>query len=637
MPKTAPSVRTQHFQKVVYEMAKQQLRCNLHDSHESEPIQKCIFEGLDSYSRDMLEELAHDLASNKDLVSLNCLQHMLFSLAIAPLKSYFEALPIERSRRIRKSLDWLFRLTTSGCIKKVPRPRDAPQPFWDQCCQSILFLGFQPQWKRLVRKFNIRYGLYPCDTKFFSWKQHAIASYALKAILKRSKTEASPLVQALASQRQSLHIHKHLCLSDHELAGFISSFKAIDSIQLEECEGAKEQTSQALAQTLSCLRSLKVRKSPHIALDLKGPYPLESLSLNAQPLQPWISKLDSFTRLKELDLSETDIEDKNVAPFVPMPSIRSLNLSRCQGVGSMGIKLMTQSLPYLRHLNLSHNEMLHSSLLLDLSPQIDSIDLSWCNNLDDLGLEYLLRSAPSLKSLKISHCSRLTAIGFENLQQAYKLSSLEVDFCLGIDPLQMDATLEKLQLRHLSLKGCEIWPHDWAHIFKPCLRSLALGKNFSATDLIKAHLPNLKLLHLQDCRHLEPADFRQLLKSPWQSQIRQLCFENASHFDTSCMASLEGCCQLQRLRLWATPRQPQLIEQGFEVLSKLPHLQRLELACNGMLDLKTLTKVLASCPSLKSVELGPIFKLEPDDIIKLRKRLPWIHITCYTYPGCKAF
>ncbi|MDF1663048.1 MAG: hypothetical protein P1V97_14835 [Planctomycetota bacterium] len=242
--------------------------------------------------------------------------------------------------------------------------------------------------------------------------------------------------------------------NDETIVNVLRSF-ALDSLGLwgceyfgrQEIELFKDLPIERLDLSKRRIRATDIISMVHSGLD---PTDLATQLFNRGPSDnepdPLIHYLES-SKLRKLDLSNTEEDLRLFLEALPAKSLESLTLKRCNS-------LSEEDLRFLVPLSLKH------------------LDLAFCHNVMDEGVAFL-RELP-LQSLSLEGCSNLTNIAFKNLA-SLPLQELNLWRCTGVDDETL-LVLGHLPLRKLNLWGCDKITDVGLSYLKDCpLEDLNLG------------------------------------------------------------------------------------------------------------------------------------------------------------------
>lgn len=255
-------------------------------------------------------------------------------------------------------------------------------------------------------------------------------------------------------------------------------------------------------------------------------------------------------KIEELDLSNCrNLTDENIRVLENCTELKALDLSGCEGVGSIRralrqcTKLQILNLskcrqlsidvlancPELRILNLSHCELLGSIRALAQCRQLQTLDLSFCRRLRDIDA---LAQCTQLKTLNLFFCSELQNV--DALAACQELRTLNLSSCnkvLNIDALGRCPELQTLYLgggrqsldisalaqckllQTLSMWMCSVSNISALALCKE-LEVLHLCENYVLEDISAlASCPELKELDLRGCNKVSRESVIKLMKS----------------------------------------------------------------------------------------------------------------------------
>lgn len=235
---------------------------------------------------------------------------------------------------------------------------------------------------------------------------------------------------------------------------------------------------------------------------------------NAKQILVQISQIVS---LKNLDLSNTDIADKDIE-LIPK-QITSLNMQCCNEITDKGLGKLPLGLKNLNlwgcnqikddgigaiprgllSLNIGLCKKITDIGLGMLPPSLTSLNLNECNKITDTGIGIL---PISLQNLVLSFCTKITDKGLQNLR--FPLTSLNLWGCKEITDIGLG--ILPPSLTSLNLKACYKITDNGLGTLPPSLSDLDIGACIEITDKGLAALPSrIKRLNVYNCNKVTSA------------------------------------------------------------------------------------------------------------------------------------
>lgn len=230
--------------------------------------------------------------------------------------------------------------------------------------------------------------------------------------------------------------------------------------------------------------------------------------------------------------------------------------------------------------------------MLKFSTWLTALNLSGCINVDDKCLK-ALRGLEHLKSLQLVGCRKLTGKGIRHLSKMTELEKLRLGRCRKLTDNAFDGFVALFpDLRELDIANCSLSENALVQIGQiKSLEALVIRGCHDICDdgmLSLAELTNLKYFDARHCSkiHSIPTEWTQL----------QVLLLGYTAFAESDAAVLQYLTNLQELEL----RKCRIMKRGCQFISRLKHLERLELSetaltdsglmeiCNGTTHLKAL-------------------------------------------------
>jgi len=313
---------------------------------------------------------------------------------------------------------------------------------------------------------------------------------------------------------------------------------------------------------------------------------LESLNLKRTKIHgQGLRYLESLTKLKTLDLGDTQLDDGDLSGFGKLTQLETLSLENTPITGAGFGQL--KGLDKLVALNLNRTRVGDSALRkFDKLPKLQRLELS-NTRVSDGGLSHILASAGQLRYLDLFG-TPITDAGLSSLQNKQQLQAL---FLGGTQTSDIGLSyLQKLNnLQDLDLEGTQITDAGLQNLKGMKLISLKLGKTRITGTGLK-HLAGLADLRVLDLSGTSVTDDSLTDLAPLK--FLQTLLLSGTRVTSKGMQKLQGAKQLVVLNLEATD----VGDVGIELLTVLPNLLRLNLnetpvTNEGLKHLKKLGKL----------------------------------------------
>ncbi len=235
------------------------------------------------------------------------------------------------------------------------------------------------------------------------------------------------------------------------------------------CKGSLEEQVAALERALARERSRSAdltRQLDELQRGAKGD--ADTLAFLDEPCR-WLRRLlpvrfagltcAELKTTRELDLSESNLDIRNLAYLARLPALRWLTLRRTP-VDDVGLTFLLQ-VPTLVRLGLRETQVTDAGMAtLGAMKQLQHLDLNM-QPITDRGLQEL-RSLPSLKLLRLNY-TQVTDAGMEHVARLQALQRLDL-WGTRVTDEGLDRLWHLPALRHLEL-GATAVSKDWVERF----------------------------------------------------------------------------------------------------------------------------------------------------------------------------
>lgn len=587
------------------------------------------------------EKVAKFYAQKKDLLTLHTLQHYYAHFFLEKLNSYIESLSNPRKIYIKKALKIALENCLNGYTYRFPRPKDAPNPLWNEIIAKLENLRFDLQWLELGQLLHPQEAYPIISNKFTSWKTKSLQCLAFLTVLEKNSHTSSSEISTLLEEVKTPHLTlwNRQPMTNPQMCLLLSMIKPTETLEIQECPEFSPELIQKIGESLENLSELSFEKCKKADYTTLFSYPapkLKKLKLKGSFLKKEDLNHLQAPKLKILDLSEANIDLEQISAISSMDNIKELYLDRCCNINNFCVELIKSKFPNLKKLVLDRCGYIYDAALNQLPKTIRHIHLGWSSTLTAAGFEKLTTLNSQIQSLHASYCTHFNEAALEALTDLSHLSSLKIDYCRDLSAEILEAYLPKFQhLKELSIRGLTLHTETWQWMEIQPLKSLSLPNWINTPD--RFIFPALEHLDLGKSNRLSSKSLQYILSQQSLSSLKSLFIEDAINLNAEVMPFLTRLKKLSHLRIWNSIDDVQIFSpESVGQLSELTELETLELCYCGTFDLSSLEKILKSLPKLKKFEFGPLFKISEEDIKQLRLRLPWIRITCYYYNGLES-
>ncbi|EQL04210.1 F-box domain-containing protein [Ophiocordyceps sinensis CO18] len=332
-----------------------------------------------------------------------------------------------------------------------------------------------------------------------------------------------------------------------------------------------------------------------------------------------IALVENSASLSALDISnDKNITEKSINAIAEhCPRLQGLNISGCEAISNESLTTLAQSCKYIRRVKLNECAQLRDDAILSFAehcPNILEIDLHQCHQIGNVPVTALLSKGNCLRELRLVSCDLIDDNAFLGLpdNQAYEhLRILDLTSCTRLT----DAAVEKIievapRLRNLVLAKCR-------NITDAAVHSIArLGKNLHYVHL--GHCGQItdegvkKLVHscnriryidLGCCTNLTDDSVKRLALLP---KLKRIGLVKCSSITDESVFALAEAAYRPRVR-----RDPNGVFVGGEYYAS--SLERVHLSYCVNLTLKSIMRLLNSCPRLTHLSLTGVAAFQRDD------------------------
>ncbi|OWZ15850.1 hypothetical protein PHMEG_00010441 [Phytophthora megakarya] len=334
--------------------------------------------------------------------------------------------------------------------------------------------------------------------------------------------------------------------------------------------------------------------------------------------KPQFQALAPFLLLEWNLAEQQDVEDSwfDDIPETTLENLKSIDVSGCTHLQQLGSEWGShvEKLPELLVASFQGCAGLsrQSIEMLKFSTKLTTVDLSGCVNVDDKSVK-ALGGLQHLRSLQLVGCRKLTDKGIKHLLQLSGLEKLRLGRCRKLTDDAFDGFAASfLQLHELDVANCRLSEIALLEIGQiKSLEVLVIRGCHDVTDdgmIPLAKLTNLKYFDARHCSkiHTIPTEWTEL----------EVLLLGYTAFTESDAAVLQYLTKLQELEL----RKCRILKRGFQFISRLKHLERLELGETALTD----SGLLEICNGARNLQALNISGTEVSDngtagLVKLKE------------------
>ncbi|KJZ77248.1 hypothetical protein HIM_03569 [Hirsutella minnesotensis 3608] len=329
--------------------------------------------------------------------------------------------------------------------------------------------------------------------------------------------------------------------------------------------------------------------------------------------------IENSASLSALDISnDKNITEKSIYAIAQnCPRLQGLNISGCDTISNESLITLAQSCKYIRRVKLNECAQLRDDAILAFAehcPNILEIDLHQCHQIGNVPVTALLSKGNCLRELRLVSCDLIDDNAFLSLPegQVYEhLRILDLTSCTRLT----DAAVEKIidvapRLRNLVLAKCrnitDAAVHSIAKLGKN-LHYVHLGHCGQITDEGVKKLVNscnrIRYIDLGCCTNLTDDSVKRLALLP---KLKRIGLVKCSSITDESVFALAEAAYRPRVR-----RDPSGVFVGGEYYAS--SLERVHLSYCVNLTLKSIMRLLNSCPRLTHLSLTGVAAFQRDD------------------------
>jgi len=241
---------------------------------------------------------------------------------------------------------------------------------------------------------------------------------------------------------KELNLSKCSGVTDMELSFAVSRLKNLLKLDITCCRNITNVSLAAITSSCTSLVSLKMESCSRVSS--------ESLRL--------IGKC--CPQLEELDLTDTDLDDKGLKALGACSKLSSLKIGICLKISDEGLTHIGKSCPELRDIDLYRSGGISDEGVTQIAqgcPMLEAINLSYCTEITDSSLTALSKCT-KLNTLEIRGCPRVSSSGLSEIATGCRLlSKLDIKKCFEINDVGMLYLSQfSHSLRQINLSYCSV-------------------------------------------------------------------------------------------------------------------------------------------------------------------------------------
>ncbi|KAG6028963.1 hypothetical protein E4U41_000530 [Claviceps citrina] len=332
-----------------------------------------------------------------------------------------------------------------------------------------------------------------------------------------------------------------------------------------------------------------------------------------------IALINNSPSLLALDISNiTNITEKSIIAIADnCKRLQGLNITGCDNISSESMIHLAHSCKFIKRLKLNECDQLHDNAILAFAehcPNILEIDLHECYQIGNSPITSLLSKGHCLRELRLASCTQIDDGAFLSLpdKRLYEhLRILDLTSCTRLTDAAVDKIIQVApRLRNLVLAKCR-------NITDVAVNAIAkLGKN-------------LHYVHLGHCGHITDEGVKRLVHSC--NRIRYIDLGCCSNLTDD---SVKRLAQLPKLKRIGLVKCSSITDESVLALAEAayrprvrrdatgvfiageyytPSLERVHLSYCVNLTLKSIMRLLNSCPRLTHLSLTGVAAFQRDD------------------------
>ncbi|OAA48782.1 Cyclin-like F-box [Cordyceps fumosorosea ARSEF 2679] len=341
-----------------------------------------------------------------------------------------------------------------------------------------------------------------------------------------------------------------------------------------------------------------------------------------------IGLVENNTNLLALDVSnDKNITDQSIYTIAEhCKRLQGLNISGCDGVSNDSLEVLAKSCKYIKRLKLNDCTQIRDNAVLAFAencPNILEIDLNQCGHVGNGAVTALMAKGICLRELRLAFCAMVDDYAFLALpptQMFDHLRILDLTCCTRLTDVGVKKIIDVApRLRNLVLAKCRlITDASLNYIAKlgKNLHYLHLGHCANITDegvkTLVAHCNRIRYIDLGCCVNLTDESVKRLAILP---KLKRIGLVKCNSITDESIYTLAEIATRPRVR-----RDANGLFIGGEYYTS--NLERIHLSYCVNLTLKSILKLLNSCPRLSHLSLTGVPAFQGDEFSPFCREAP---------------
>ncbi|RYP93555.1 hypothetical protein DL770_000297 [Monosporascus sp. CRB-9-2] len=396
---------------------------------------------------------------------------------------------------------------------------------------------------------------------------------------------------------------------------------------------------------------------------------LSSICYTLSLENPYFAYAEFIKRLNLAALAD-QVNDGTIMPLSVCPRVERMTLTNCKNLTDSGLIPLVRNNHHLLALDISGDQHITEATITAIAEscrRLQGLNISGCQQISNESLIQLAKSCRYIKRLKLNDCVQVNDGAVLSFAESCP-NMLEIDLhqCKNVGNEPVTSLLVKGQsLRELRLAGCDLIDDSaflslpsnriFEHLrildltscarltdraveriidVAPRLRNLVLAKCANITDVAVYAIArlgrNLHYVHLGHCRHITDDGVKQLVQCC--NRIRYIDLGCCSHLTDESVTRLATLPKLKRIGL---VKCTSITDESIYALARANHrgrvrrdaagnmhheghtsssLERVHLSYCVNLGLKSIIKLLNSCPKLTHLSLTGVTAFLREDL-----------------------
>lgn len=341
-----------------------------------------------------------------------------------------------------------------------------------------------------------------------------------------------------------------------------------------------------------------------------------------------IALTTNSTHLMALDISgDFQITEESIKVIAQhCKRLQGLNISNCVRIASDSLVLLAENCKYLKRLKFNDCAQITDDAVLAFAencPNILEIDLQQCRLVGNAPVTSLLARGQSLRELRLANCDLVDDYAFLTLPsgQTYEhLRILDLTSCFRITDRAVEKIIDAApRLRNVVLAKCRNVTDQAVFAISRLGKNLHyvhLGHCINLTDeavkRLVHHCNRIRYIDLGCCTHLTDESVTQLAALPKLKRIGLVKCNNITDVSVYALAKANLRCR--------KPKDPH--GRTAAHYSSGSSLERVHLSYCTQLTLKSIMKLLNSCPRLTHLSLTGVQAFLRHDLDQFCREAP---------------